>query len=167
MLKKVLVGLSLVSFLVASPVTVPSYVQTATLDQKVEKSFPNKKIGEIENFRQYADDIMKIVAGKMNIKLDENIPKPQIVTDDEMTQKEFNNLLGYPDDFFDAMCPYYFDSINTILVLKDVTLHSLAHEFVHYFQIKYKKYDFHNNYNDSFEYEAIIIQHWFKDNYMN
>ncbi|MBM3200288.1 hypothetical protein FJZ53_05085, partial [Candidatus Woesearchaeota archaeon] len=99
MLKKVLVGLSLVSFLVASPVTVPSYVQTATLDQKVEKSFPNKKIGEIENFRQYADDIMKIVAGKMNIKLDENIPKPQIVTDDEMTQKEFNNLLGYPDDF--------------------------------------------------------------------
>lgn len=166
MIKQALIGLSLAGILTVGPITLPPYTQSVTLEQKVEKSFPNKKMGEIENFRQYSDDVMKIVAEKMKISLKENIPKPRIVTNDEITQKEFNNLLGYPDDFFNTMCPYYFDNVNTILVLNELKIDTLAHEFVHYFQVKYRNYDLHNGPADAFEQEAVSIQHWFRDNYI-
>lgn len=102
----------------------------------------------------------------MRCEINENIPKPKIVTDEDLTLKEFSNLLGYDDDFFSAMCPYYFHKENMILIIMESRLDSLAHEFVHYFQVKYKNADFEMDYVDNNEFEAVHIQHWFKEKYM-
>lgn len=139
--------------------------EPVTLEQRIEKSFPSKQIKDIENFRQYADGIMAIVAEKMNIKLNKDTPQPRIITDSEITTQEFGKLLGFPEDYFTAVYPYYFHKQNMILMIKEARLDSLAHEFVHYFQVQYQKIDI-VKYADALEPPAIHIQHWFKDNYM-
>lgn len=167
-MKSTIISLTLAGLLLASPITISHPQEPITLEQKIEKSFPSKQVKDIENFRQYADSIMAIVAGRMNIKLDKNIPKPKIITDDEITTQEFSRLLGYPEDYFTAVCPYYFQDQNMILVLNQTRLDTLAHEFVHYFQVQYQKIDLKSNpaYADTMEFQAVYIQHWFKDEYM-
>lgn len=171
-MKNTILKLTLAGLLLASPITyhaVSTHAQeTVTLEQRIEKGFPSKQVKDIENFRQYADSIMAIVAERMNVKLNKNIPKPRIITDSEITTQEFSKLLGYPEDYFTAVCPYYFHKQNTILVLKESRLDTLAHEFVHYFQIKYQNADIDNNQacTDALESQAVYIQHWFKDEYM-
>lgn len=165
-MKRGILSMTLAGLLLATAPTITYPQQNITLEQKIEKKFPNKQIKDIEDFRQYADDIMYIVAEKMHLKIDENIPKPRIVTNDDITTQEFSKLLGYPEDFFTAVCPYYFDDINTILVLNDSKLHTLAHEFVHYFQIQYRHEDLKNAPVDFHEFEAVQIQHWFREKYL-
>ncbi|MDP2907845.1 MAG: hypothetical protein Q8O03_07950 [Nanoarchaeota archaeon] len=177
-MKKALVGLGLAGLLFFTP-AIPTYAQHSpaeqtTLEYKIEKTFPNKPIQDIEDFRQYSDDIIKIVAEKMHIKLDEKIPKPKIITEKEMTLDEYNRRAyefskkaGYPlTKPLEAMCSTYFVEENEILISEDRKLHTLAHELVHYLQIKYRQDDPLNDPYDNLEREAIYIQLEFKDKYL-
>ena len=177
-MKKALVSLGLAGLLFFTP-AMPIYAQHTTAEQtaleyKIEKTFPNKQIKDIEDFRQYSDDIMKIVAEKMRIKLDERIPKPKIVTTDDITLDEFNRRVyefskraGYPiSSRLSAMCPMYFDKENEILLTLGVKLHTLAHEFVHYFQVQYRHDDATNDPYDNMEREAVYIQREFEKEYL-
>lgn len=166
MIKKAVV-VTLASLILATVPAFPAKAQQAlTLEQKIEKTFPNKQIKDIENWRQYADDILYIVAEKMGYEMDESIPKPTIVT--EMTTQEFSRRLGYPEDFFTAVCNYYFYNENQVLLTEDSELDSLAHEYVHYFQVKYENIDLQKAgvYIEYLEFEAVMIQRWFEENYM-
>ncbi len=177
-MKKALVSLGLAGLLFFTP-AMPIYAQHSpaeqtTLEYKIEKTFPDKPIKDIEDFRQYADDIMKIVAEKMNIKLDEKIPKPRIITEKEMTLDEYNRRAyefskkaGYPlKSPLKAMCSTYFIEENEILISEDRKLYTLAHELVHYFQIKYRQDDPLNDPYDNLEREAIYIQLWLEDKHL-
>ena len=142
--------------------------QKQVLEQKVEKSFPNKEIKDIKNFRQYSEDILKIVINKKGLKINEKIPQPKIITEDEITLKEFNENLGYSPDFFNGIFPYYVQKHNKIIVLNNSKLDTLAHEFVHYFQAKYQKINIEEIYDpgNSLESEAVTVQKWFKEKYL-
>ncbi len=177
-MKKALVSLGLAGLLFFTP-AMPIYAQHSpaeqtTLEYKIEKTFPNESVKDIKDFRQYSDDIMKIVAEQMNIKLDERIPKPKIITEKEMTLDEYNRRAfefskkaGYPLKApLEAMCSTYFGEENEILISEDRKLHTLAHELVHYFQIKYRQDDPLNDPYDNMEREAIYIQREFEKEYL-
>ncbi len=169
-MKKALVSLGLAGLLFFTP-AMPTYAQhnpaeQTTLEYKIEKTFPNQSIKDIENFRQYTDDIIKIVAEQMNIKIDERIQKPKIITEKDITQEEFNKRVGYPKDYFKAMWPYYFDKENEIILRLDSKLHNLIHELVHYFQVQYQHADPKQDFNDSLEGQAVRIQRWFEEKYL-
>jgi Zn-dependent peptidase ImmA (M78 family) len=176
-MKKALVSLGLAGLLFFTP-AMPIYAQNkpieqTTLEYKIEKTFPNKSVKDIEDFRQYSKDIMKIVAEKMNIKLDERIPKPKIITQEDMNLDEFNRRYaewckerGFAPVYLNAMCPMYFEKENEILLIDNSTLHTLAHEFVHYFQVQYRHEDSANDPYDNMEKEAILIQREFQKEYL-
>lgn len=165
MIKKLAVVALTGLILATSPAFSTNIKQTVTLEQKIEKKFPSEQIKDIENWRQYADDIFYIVAEKMGYEVDENIPKPTIVT--EMTTQEFSRLLGDEEDYFTAVSNCYFDKENKILLTEDSELDSLAHEYVHYFQVQYGHESTENNPGADFlEWKAIWTQRWFEKNYM-
>lgn len=177
-MKKALVSLGLAGLLFFTP-AMPIYAQhnpaeQTTLEYKIEKTFPSESVKDIKDFRQYSDDIMKIVAQKMNIKLDEKIPKPKIITEKEMTLDEYNRRAyefskkaGYPlTKPLEARCPTYFGEENEILLLEESKLHTLAHEYVHYFQIQYRHDDPTTDPYDCLEKEAILIQREFQKEYL-
>lgn len=129
--------------------------------------FPNYPIEEISNFRVICDQIFQIVAGKMGLKINENIPKPVILTDKQISRQKFNNYLGWD---VEVVCPYYFYNKNTVVIPIDCKLDSLAHELVHYFQVMYRNenLDFDcGAYIENLEMEAVAIQRWFKSNYLD
>ncbi len=166
-----ILGLSLSSGALAHTSSNFSDSQTTlecSLEKKVKQIFPNKQIKDMPDFRKYADSIMKIVAKKKGYEIDDKIPKPTIITEDQIDCDEFSRRLGYPAGTFDAICPYYFYHQNEILLLNDSRLDTLAHEFVHYFQVKYGHANFDKDVFDAnaYEVEAVSIQRWFKKNYM-
>ena len=155
------VGVLLVAFLIAS-----TGYGLIFLDADKHKTFPDCRIEEIGNFEKYSDDIFRIVAGKMDLEISENRPKPIILTDKQITLKQFNSYLGW--DAIETL-PYYFHKKNTIVIPCYCKLDSLAHEFVHYFQAMYQGEDLDctdGMISEDRESVAILIQRWFKKKFM-
>lgn len=137
------------------------------LDAEDNMFFSNCPIKEIRNFRVICDQIFQIVAGKMGLKINENIPKPIILTDKQISRKKFNSYLGWD---VEVVCPYYFFKKNTVVIPLNCKLDSLAHELVHYFQVMYRNENFDFNcgpYIENLEMEAVAIQRWFRSNYLD
>jgi len=139
---------------------------TAAYSQFSANQFPAKKIKDMPNYKEYSDEIMYLVANRMGIRITNDIPKPKIITDREITIEEFGRLTGHLGA--KAKCSYYFYKLNIILVSGDVNLSVLAHEFVHYFQVQYKKIDPEMILLgwDFLEPEALLIEDWFKRNFI-
>jgi hypothetical protein len=130
------------------------------------KSYPNCSIKEISNFRMCCEEIFHIVINKMGLEVNEGIPKPTILTDDQLALLQYNNYLG-----FDAneILPYYFHKNNILVIPRYCKLDNLAHEFVHYFQVMYRNENLDFDcalYIDVLEKEAWEIQRWFKTKFM-
>ena len=128
--------------------------------------FSTCKIEKIKNFKACCDKIFKIVAKKLKIEVNENIPRPTVLTDNQLTLVQFNRYLGWDAD---QLLPYYFHKKNIIVIPCYCRLDSLAHEFVHYFQAKYQNQNFDCTDGMSAEQreaEAILTQRWFKTNFM-
>lgn len=161
----VVIGLAVI-FLTALTATVGRAQQGEQLDHNVPESFPNLPIEQLPTFRQYSAEIFLIVADKMGIWLDQDIPRPVIVTDLELTLAEFNLWLGQTEILFHSMSPYYFSKQNIILIPGTSTLDTLAHELVHYFQVRYQKTDVETSDLNQLELEAILLQRWFRAQHM-
>lgn len=130
------------------------------------KSYPDCRIKEISNFRVYCDEIFRIVAHKMGFEMNERIPKPIILMDNQLTLQRYNSYLGWEAN---KILPYYFHKKNILVIPSYCKLDSLAHEFVHYFQVMYQMDDF--DFTDGMstevrEFEAVSIERWFKARYM-
>lgn len=126
------------------------------------KTFPNYQMKEISNLGKCGDDIFQIVANKMGLEINENAPKPIILTDKQITLQKFNSYLGWDSE---KIFPYYFSNKNTIVIPLWCKLDTLAHELVHYFQVMYRNenLDFdYGLYTEVLEMEAVSIQRWFK-----
>jgi hypothetical protein len=136
------------------------------LDADNNKTFPDCQIEEISNFGECCHDIFWIVAGKMGLEINENVPKPIILTDKQITHQKFNSYLGW-----DAaeVFPYYFSRKNTIVIPLNRKIDTLAHELVHYFQVMYRNEDLSSDYGlytELLEMEAVAIQKWIKTKYI-
>jgi hypothetical protein len=136
------------------------------LDADNNKTFPDCQIEEISNFGECCHDIFWIVAGKMGLEINENIPKPIILTDKQITHQKFNSYLGW-----DAaeVFPYYFSRKNTIVIPLNRKIDTLAHELVHYFQVMYRNENLsfdYGLYTEILEMEAVAIQKWIKAKYI-
>jgi hypothetical protein len=121
---------------------------------------------EISNLEKFYDKIFQIVAGKMRLEIDKNVPKPIILTDLQITPKEFSRYLGWKAE---ELIPYYFFRKNTLVVPLNCKLDSLAHELVHYFQVMYRNENLDLDCGpciDNLEMEAVTIQRWFKSKYL-
>jgi hypothetical protein len=130
------------------------------------KAFSNYQMKEISNLGACCDDIFQIVANKMGLEINENAPKPIILTDKQITLQKFNSYLGWDSKI---VFPYYFSNKNTIVVPLCCKLDTLAHELVHYFQVMYRDEDLkvdYGLYTEILEMEAVAIQRWFKANYI-
>jgi hypothetical protein len=129
--------------------------------------FPGYPIKEISNFSVICDQIFQIVAGKMGFEINENVPKPIILTDKQISRQKFNSYLGWDAE---VLCPYYFFKKNIVVIPLNCKLDSLAHELVHYFQVMYRNENLDFNcglYIENLEMEAVAIQRWFKSNYLD
>ena len=130
------------------------------------KSYPDCCIKEISNFKVYCQEIFQIVGNKMGLKVNDRIPKPTILTDDQLTLQQFNSYLGWDAK---EIFPYYFHKNNLLVIPCHCKLDILVHEFVHYFQVMYRNenLDFDCGlYLEILEIESVIIQRWFKGKYM-
>ena len=130
------------------------------------KYYPNCCIKEISNFRIYCNEIFQIVANKMELEVNENIPKPIILIDTQLTLQQFNSYLGWESK---VILPCYFHERNILVIPCNCKLDTLVHEYVHYFQAMYQNRDLNCTYGmsaDGIELEAIIIQRWFKTKFM-
>ena len=130
------------------------------------KSYPNSCIKEIKHFNNYFEEIFQIIATKMGLEINLIIPKPIILMDNQISLLKFNKYLNWDCT---EMIPYYFHKINTIVIPRDFKLDSLAHEYVHYFQVMYQKDDFDSQNSmraDAREREALFIQRWFRAKFL-
>lgn len=136
------------------------------LDADSDKTISDCQIEEISNFGKCFDDIFQIVAGKMGLEINENIPKPIILTDRQITHQKFNSYLGWDAT---EVFPYYFSRKNTIVIPLDFRLDTVAHELVHYFQVMYRNENLgfdYGLYTEILEIEAVAIQKWLKAKYI-
>jgi len=102
----------------------------------------------------------------MGFEVNERIPKPIILMDNQLTLQRFNFYLGWE---VKKILPYYFHKKNILVIPCYCKLDILAHEFVHYFQVMYQNDDF--DFTDGMstevrEWEAVSIERWFKARYM-
>jgi hypothetical protein len=130
------------------------------------KTFPHHQIEEISNFEGCCNDIFQIVANKMGIEINENTPKPIILTDKQITLQKFNSYLGWDSKI---IFPYYFSNKSTLVIPLYCEIDTVAHELVHYFQVVYRHEDLNFDYGlytETLEMEAVAIQKWFKAEYV-
>jgi hypothetical protein len=88
------------------------------------KTFSHHQIEEIGNFERCCNDIFQIVANKMGIEINENAPKPIILTDKQITLQKFNSYLGWDSEI---VFPYYFSAKNTLVIPLYCEIDTLAH----------------------------------------
>lgn len=136
--------------------------------------FPNLPLREIKDWEQYCEPIMRIVADGLRYKLDPGIPAPEIRTERNMTPEEWGYLIwmDLPEDsrpkgpYVGPTCNSYLIKANILYVVTDCYLHSVAHEYAHYFQFKYGNHEVGDYCDDPRETEAVNIQYWFANTYL-
>jgi len=108
------------------------------------------------------------------LTLDPKIMNPKIFFASEVSLKQFQDAIepqwGFrPDSITNA----YVFANNEIYLLDDDTYYkqnhrcmddSLAHEWTHFLQLKYQKFDMND---ESLEWDAIDLQNWFRENFCN
>ncbi|MBI3998406.1 MAG: hypothetical protein HY355_05180 [Armatimonadetes bacterium] len=105
------------------------------------------------------ETLFRRVADAMYLAVRENIPRPCLRDAASMPPAEFSRLIGFKTPrVFNAYLP----QINTI-VLATWRQDALAHEFVHYFQVKYQGVDLAADARDWTERQATAIQNLFRN----
>jgi len=124
--------------------------------------------------RQRGECILEGVANRMGIQLKDAIPAPKVYfrsrTPLQAFQDAVEKVYGFRPSAFTNV---YLDSENIIFVIdeRDFYRHgrspedSLAHEYVHFLQVKYKGYT-RNDDQEMLEEQAVQIQTWFRDSYV-
>ncbi|MBI3298251.1 MAG: hypothetical protein HYZ75_08815 [Elusimicrobia bacterium] len=119
--------------------------------------------------------VLEAVAFAMNVRLDPSIAPPPIRLETETPLAEFADALqpqwgSRPEVFTNAYSP----SADRIFLIEDAGYYgrlkrdiadSLAHEYVHFIQVRYKGLPI-SQFGDSEESEAVHVQTWFRDHYI-
>lgn len=135
---------------------------------------PSAYAAEPMRSRYSAECILKAVAPFIRAKI--TVPIPRVIYESEISVNEFRelskaNFMGYIPD--SVMTLYAYEP--NIIFLRDGTNNyqgdrniedSLAHELVHFIQVKIRGETSENDSSDSLESEAVAVQFWFRENFM-
>ena len=115
------------------------------------------------------DFILKNVIERKSQTFDAKLPVPKIFLESSTSLKQFQDAIepqwGFrPDQFTNAYVVakneiYLMDEAGYYHETKRCMDDSLAHEFTHYIQAKYQKFDLND---ESLEWDAIDVQTWFR-----
>ena len=115
--------------------------------------------------------LQKVIERKQQ-KYEAQIPTPKIFLESETSLKQFQDAIepqwGFrPDQFTNAYVVakneiYLMDEASYYHKVKRCMDDSLAHEFTHFVQSKYQKFDLND---ESLEWEAVDVQTWFRENF--
>jgi hypothetical protein len=117
--------------------------------------------------------ILQAVAGRMGITLRRDVPVPKLLLESKTPlsrlQAAAERQWGFrPQVFVSAFA----STANEIYLIDDAAIYekrkgtlddALAHEFVHYLQAKYRKAMLQSDWS---EFEAVVLQTWFRAEYM-
>ena len=132
------------------------------------QSFTNDELHSLSPFETDNQiKTLKQVLLKMNLKFNEDFELPEIRISESVKESESEIVRatesqGMPYWALAKGVNIYLFQLNIILLGKERKIHNLAHEFVHYAQLKYKSYDTEDFGMDFVEMEAIEIQHQFR-----
>lgn len=116
------------------------------------------------------------VAKKRNIQLSDSVPAPILYFESSTSVDVFKAAVkqqghDFPQEFSNAYV--YVEGKNDIFLIDNPSYYarhgrhiddSLAHELVHYLQVRYQKYDL--NAEEFAELEAVDLQTWYRDTFM-
>ncbi|MFH2203372.1 MAG: hypothetical protein ABIJ96_09680 [Elusimicrobiota bacterium] len=119
--------------------------------------------------------MLKTVAGKMGVTLKPDVAPPEVYLERQTEMTVFQDAMeknyGQRPEIFHNV---YLDNMNIIFLKDDALFYkkgrtaedSLAHEYVHFVQVKYRGATRDGD-MDAYEGEAIRIQEWFRTTYMH
>ena len=115
-----------------------------------------------ERYDAEIEAVFQAVAHIMGITIREEIPRPRILVGKEVDPAMFSRYAGF--DTGGKIFSAYFPEPN-LIVLHRQQRHTLAHEFAHYFQVKYQGYDplKEGDGRDTSEREATAVERIFRD----
>lgn len=100
------------------------------------------------------------VAKIMDINVDSDIPKPEILISESVDDKIYDSHCTFCDG---TRINFYVPKSNEIWLRYESEVHVLAHEYVHYFQYHYKGITSEKDMSSDFvELEAVRIQNLFR-----
>ena len=116
------------------------------------------------------------IAKKRNVQLSKDIPLPTLYHESTTSFETFKKAVmqqghDFPQEFSNAYV--YVQGKNDIFLIDSPSYYarhsrfiddSLAHELVHYVQVRYQKYDL--SAEEFAELEAVDLQTWYRDTYM-
>ena len=121
------------------------------------------------------EDILRAVAGYMGISLCPESPLPALRYESDITLAEFQGLMAKQWGMRPPVITNAFaEDANVIVLMDDPGYYSrlgrwvddsLAHEYVHYLQSRYRGQRMTAE-DDSLEPEAVYAQSWFRDAYL-
>lgn len=122
--------------------------------------YPDPSIAE--QYDDKTEEVFHAVACIMHITIRDEIARPRIVVGREMNPAEFSHYAGF--DTGGKIFSAYFPEPN-LIVLREWRAHTLAHEFVHYFQVQYRGYNplEEGDGRDTSEREATAVERYFRD----
>ena len=108
------------------------------------------------------EEVFQAVARTMGVTIREGVTRPRILVGEEVDPTTFSRYVGF--DTGGKIFSAYFPKPN-LIVLREWQRHTLAHEFVHYFQVQYQGYDplAEGDGRDTAEREATAIERYFRD----
>jgi len=133
-----------------------------------DQPFTKEELEELSPFQADAQiRLFKQVLSKMNEEIDPDIILPEIritesIKDTEIEIIENVKKQGMPLEGLAKGVNMYLFKLNLIILGKNRKLHNLAHEYVHFIQLKYRNYNPEDFGMDFVEMEAIEIQSKFK-----
>lgn len=120
-------------------------------------------------------DILAAVAWNMGTTLRTEIPLPKIIMSSQVSLKDFQDYVEPQWGFRPgAVSNIFIAARNEIYIIDEADYYrkmrryiddSLAHEYVHYIQIRYKNARFDPN-DEYMESEAVHVQTWFRDGFL-
>lgn len=120
-------------------------------------------------------EILSAVAWNMGVTLRADVPLPKVIMSSDVSLKDFQDYVEPQWGFRpNVVANVYIAARNEIYLIDEADYYrrmkrfiddSLAHEYVHYFQIRYKGYRFDPN-DETMEHQAVHVQTWFRTGFL-
>jgi hypothetical protein len=130
----------------------------------------------LAQLRYEPECVLRAVAWHMGFNLRWDITAPRVRYESRTPLKEFQDAVerqwGFRSPVFTNA---YSQSVNEVFIIDDARYYaklkrfmddSLAHEYAHFVQVQYKKFDLRQD-DESLEFEAVAEQTWFRETYLS
>ncbi|MFA5139318.1 MAG: hypothetical protein WC728_08790 [Elusimicrobiota bacterium] len=167
---------ALLLILTASPAFAGFEDQVRNASLEVRETLAQKKANAPAQLRYPERCVLQAVAQSMGVQLRDDVPVPPVYYESKIPLRQFQDAVEpqwqmRPDVFVNAYIPaknevYLTDDSSYYTRLSRALDDSLAHEYAHYIQVKYKGTRL-EDFGDAEEGQAIEHQTAFRENYIH